>query len=167
MNALNVAIGLVLGILATAAGQLLTHRFTSTRDRRADVISTLDRAFKGLIAGNHRIQQFISKAGTGAPPQVVQLAADEVSAQQIEMRAAIMSLDVRLKPGDPILRAFREAEEHFEAAFVATQPMLERKELGRAAAQPAYDQLRLYNEACDAAVAEANKRFAGSRRGAS
>jgi hypothetical protein len=117
-------IGFALGLIGAFVGQWFAHRLTLAREERADFIATLDRAIASLIAGEHALHQFISKVGTGAPPQVVQAAADQVSTHQIGMRAAFVSLRVRLGQSDSMVLALNRAEDLFEATYTATEPVL-------------------------------------------
>jgi hypothetical protein len=159
-----IVLGFVLGLIAALLGQWFAHRLTSARERRADLIATLDRAIASLVAGEHAVQQFIAKAGTSAPPRVVQEAADKVSAQEVDMSAAFVSLRVRLGHLDPLVLALNEAQDRFIAAYMATAPALTKGEAGQAPMAAAFDAVGKFKDACDEALGIASKRFGQSKQ---
>jgi hypothetical protein len=155
-------LGFALGLIGAFVGQWFAHRLTLAREERTDFIATLDRAIASLIAGEHSLHQFISKVGTGAPPPIVQASADQVSSHQIGMRAAFVSLRVRLEQHDPMILALNRAEEKFEATYMATEPALLKHETGEAAMASAFEAARQFKAASDDALDIANARFTRS-----
>lgn len=156
----QVVVAFALGIIATTLGQWLAHKLTTSRERRSDLMATLDKTIASVVAGEHAVQQFIANVGTGKPQPIVQASADAVSAVQIEMRAAMTSLAVRLGTSDDVVEAFREAEAHFVAAFQATGPALVNQEQGPGAVAEALAEVAAFGEACERAFAYAHAAYA-------
>jgi hypothetical protein len=161
---MSVVLAFLAGVGASGFGVLLADRLSSRRERRTDLMTTIDRAIESLVAGNHVIQQFIAKAGTGAPPPVVQEAADRVSEREIEMRAASASLRFRLGPDDPLVKVLDEARENFVASYLATRPALEEGLQGAQAMAPAFEAVRRFEDALDTMIDVAGTRFGSSDR---
>jgi hypothetical protein len=164
LSAMGIFLGFLAGVGASGFGVLLADRLSSTRERHTDLMATLDRAIESLVAGNHVIQQFIAKAGTGAPPPVVQEAADRVSEREIEMRAASASLRFRLGTDDPLVKVLDEAREHFVASYVATRPGLEQGLQGRQVMAPAFEAVHKFEDALETVIDSAGTRFGSSDR---
>jgi hypothetical protein len=79
---------------------------------------------------------------------------------QIQMRAALTSLAVRLGTSDDIVEAFRETEAHFVAAFLATGPAMMNHEQGPDAVADATAEVGAFGEACERAFAFAHAAYA-------
>jgi hypothetical protein len=151
--------GIAVGAGAALVGVFIGHFLTLRRERRADLMATLDRAVLALVAGEHVLAQFIAKAGTGAPQPVVQQAADAVSEQEVAMQAAFLSLSVRLGSFDRLLKPLNEAEDHYTEAYMATGPALVEGRQGPQTVAPAEEALERFKHAREEALSEANARF--------
>jgi len=161
---MSVVLAFLAGVGASGFGVLLADRLSSRRERRTDLMTTVDRALESLVAGNHVIQQFIAKAGTGAPHAIVQEAADRVSEREIEMRAASASLRFRLGADDPLVKVLDEGREHFVSSYLATAPALEQGLQGPQVMEPAFEAVRRFEVALETVIDVAGTRFGSSDR---
>ncbi len=76
------------------------------------------------------------------------------------MRAAMISLRIRLGAEHPMVVALNEAQDHFQEAYLATGPALTERKTGAEAVAPAFDAVERYKDACDVALSIAHERFA-------
>lgn len=153
------AVGTVAAVIVALWQSRSQDRNINKRERRNDLRASADRAIASLIAGDHAAQRFISRVGTGQPPEVVTAAADFVSAQEIDMRAAAASLEFRLGPDDEMVRVMAAARQHFVAAYVATGPAMRAELEGPEVVAEAFAALREFREHVERVIDIALARF--------
>lgn len=109
----------VIGGLTVLLGQLAAHRYSLARERRSEFAGVLDRTIRSFVEADSGVSHLIAMVGTGQGQDVTQAAADRVTTYEIDMRAALFSMTLRLPPGHPVDLAFREAQGAFTATYLA------------------------------------------------
>jgi hypothetical protein len=114
----------LIGAATVALGQVVAHRYSLRRERRAEFVDVLDRTIRSYVAGDSALSHLIAAVGTGLGPEVAQIAADRVTQQEIEIRAARFSLVMRLRADHPLPEAFEVARRAFTDTYVALGPAI-------------------------------------------
>lgn len=152
------AIGTVLAVGVALWQSRSQDRNINKRERRSDLRSGIDRAIASLV-GDHAAQRYIARVGAGEPQAAVMVAADNVSAREIEMRAAAASLEFRLGPHDAMVQILDEARAYFVVAYVSTGPALIEKREGPEAVENATAALAEFRKRYERIVEMARERF--------
>jgi hypothetical protein len=145
-------LGFVIGALTVAIGNHVAHRYSLQREQRADFAAVLDRTVQSFVGGDRAVSGFIAQVGTGKPAGAVQAAADRVSDHEVEMRAALFSLRLRLPPDHRLAEAFSEAHGAFTASYLATEPAIKGGEVGTDAVAGALETHQEFRMRFDAAM---------------
>lgn len=153
-----------------ALGQILSHRYTTDRERRTDFAKTLDSGIKAFVAADHAVMQLATRIATGWPAEAIQAHADLVSSHEIELRAAVFSMRTRLPDAHPVCLAFEQAEATLTTSWQTAQAMLAMPESARPMSHE-WDEWEAahgaYREAFERALDEgrrALRRFRSARR---
>jgi hypothetical protein len=158
------AIGTVLAVGVALWQSRSQDRNINKRERQNDLRGGVDRAIASLVGGDHAAQRYIARVGAGEPQTAVMVAADDVSAREIEMRAAAASLEFRLGPSDAMVQVLDEARAYFVAAYVATGPALIEKLEGPEAVADATTALDEFRKRYERVVEMARERFGPDAR---
>ena len=166
IGAAAAALGTVIAVAVALWQSRQQDRQINKRERRNDVRAAVDHAIASLVAGDHAVQQFVARVGTGQPQQIVQAAADKVSACEVDMRAAMASLSFRLGPDDDMIVALGEARDAFVAIYLAVGPVIINHEEGPEAVAPAQRNLDAFHALYERIIVIAERRF-GTEQGSS
>lgn len=166
IGAAAAALGTVIAVAVALWQSRQQDRQINKRERRNDVRTAVDHAIASLVAGDHAVQQFVARVGTGQPQQIVQAAADKVSACEVDMRAAMASLSFRLGPNDEMIVALGEARDAFVAIYLAVGPAIINHEEGPEAVAPAQRNLDAFHSLYERIIVIAERRF-GTEQGSS
>jgi hypothetical protein len=154
------------GAAVAVTGQWLTHRYTSSRERRGDLAKTIDRVVSAFAAGEQALDGFMATLedwnnnhpALRGPDRATVAAAEDA---RVEMRASLFSLLARAgRRSDRrggVQLAFSYALSEWEMAFLKCRLALNEEELVMDAlpdAQQAATRFRgkLYGEAMDRAI---------------
>ncbi len=147
----------VVGAGTVTVGNVISHRYTLKRDRNRDIVEVLDRAIEAFTAADHAVGQFLARVGTGWPPPELQLAADRVAAQEVQLRAATTSLALRMGDDHPLAVAFKGARDQFGPIYLLAGPALQAGATGPEALADSFAQTEVYRDSLDSALAEASE----------
>lgn len=130
---------MVLGGVLVLIAQIVTHLFTSRRERRTELGERIDRAVGAFVAGDRMLNRLIGAVELSAPQEVVQGYADAVEDIEVDMRSAVFSVGIRAD--EMLVVFFRQTMHRFTDTYMALfPPIAERNPEGASEARRLYEQ---------------------------